>query len=200
MKKITIFITTILLSGCAIDMSRDNELNYINGISYKQKGEYEYIKQYKKIYYNSDASMEKIKICALRNVTNRDVNLNDSSKSFVGSYTGNYYNINSSSKVSGGDVVSLSGEKTLVINGSTGYAFDSGIISVNRVVRFTLDILNADKTLEYTFSNIQQAQTETGYLPNDGFNDIGTWKGAAAAQAVKSLEDVTKNIDDCLKI
>ncbi|MCL6366691.1 hypothetical protein EXT60_20965 [Pectobacterium carotovorum subsp. carotovorum] len=198
MKKIAIIFAGILLTGCAVDTSRDHELNDFSGVSFSKKGQDEYINNYTKKFEQTPPSTEKLKICTLRNVTNRDVRLNDTSKSFVGAYTGNYHNINSSSNVSGGEVLSLSDNNTLVVNGTTSYFFDAGIISVKRFVRFTLDIVNKDKITEYTFSNIQFAQAETGTLPNDGFNDIGTWKMASPAQSILSLDNIAKNINDCV--
>ncbi|MDP0667306.1 hypothetical protein [Klebsiella pneumoniae] len=199
MKKILLGAVILpLLYGCVADMSRDGDLSLLNGVSYKNKGQYEYLKQYSKTTNIQNPSIDKIKICVLRNITNRDVMLNDSSRSFVGAYTGNYYNINSSSKSNGGDVVSLSGNNAIVVNGSTDYLFNSGVISVKRVVRFTLDIVTANNKVSYTFSNIQQAQTETGSIPNNGFNDIGTWKGASPAQAIKSMEEITHDLESCL--
>ncbi|MBN3344976.1 hypothetical protein H5A44_21460 [Pectobacterium brasiliense] len=192
-----IIFASILLTGCAIDTSRDTDLNSFEGISFTKKGQAEYIENYTKKFDRTVYSIEKLKICTLRNVTNRDVRLSDTSNSFVGAYTGNYYNINSSSNISGGDVLSLSDDNGLVVNGTTSYIFDAGIISVKRFVRFTLDIVNKDKITEYTFSNIQFAQAETGTLPNDGFNDIGTWKMASPAQSILSLSNIAKNINDC---
>ncbi|WP_406627711.1 hypothetical protein [Pectobacterium carotovorum] len=198
MKKIAVILISSLLAGCAADISKDIGLNNISGISYKNNGHAEYVKSYTKTFNNPTNSIEKLKICTLRNVTNRDVRLGDSSKSFVGSYTGNYYNVKSSSNVSGGDVLSLSGGNSLVVNGATSYLFDAGIISVKRFVRFTLDVFNKDNSVEYTFSNIQHAQSDTGSLPNDGFNDIGVWKMAGPTEAIRTLDGIALSINECL--
>ncbi|HIF6269531.1 TPA: hypothetical protein ACX3KD_004489 [Raoultella ornithinolytica] len=200
MKKMVMAVVILpMLYGCASDMSRDNALSAFHGVSYKNKGQNEYLKQYTKTITVKNASIDKVKFCILRNVTNRDVTLSDSSKSFIGAYAGNYYNINSSSKSSGGDVVSLSGDNAIVVNGSTDYLFNSGIVSVKRVVRFTLDVIVDSSNVSYTFSNLQQAQTETGSLSNVGFSDIGTWNGASPAQAMQTLDEIINDIDSCLK-
>lgn len=180
-------------------MGRDATLSNFSGVEFKNVSGIEYIKGYAINSTANSVEPEKAKVCTLRNVTNRDVSLSDSSKSFVGAYTGNYYNVGNKSTSSGGNVVSVSSDKSLVVNGSTEYLFDAGLINVKRVVRFTLDLSMLDGKVTYTFSNIQQAQTETGAIPNNGFGDIGTWKGASPYQALSSLQNVSAGIDSCLK-
>lgn len=197
-KKLAISLCCISLSGCAIDTSRDPNLNNLTGLEFKKLSGNEYIKNYSITSSTNGIDLEKAKICTLRNVTNRDVSLSDSSRSFVGAYTGNYYNLGNKSTSSGGNVVAASSDKSFVVNGSAEYIFDSGLINVKRVVRFTLDLSVLEGKVKYTFSNIQQAQTETGTIPNNGFNYIGTWKGASPYQALSSLRSVTSDIDSCL--
>ncbi|WP_193315761.1 hypothetical protein, partial [Klebsiella pneumoniae] len=71
-------------------------------------------------------------LCIARNVTNNGVQLNDSSSSFVGAYTGNYYNIEKSTTIQGGEVINTAASSSdiVVANGTTSYQYDAGIVMV----------------------------------------------------------------------
>lgn len=99
MKTVSVLSAAILLSGCAaMDNSKDTRLNSFSGITYENNGTYETIKKYVK-ESSGKINKERIKLCIARNVTNNGVQLNDSSSSFVGAYTGNYYNIEKSTTI-----------------------------------------------------------------------------------------------------
>lgn len=200
MKKCICFIAVLLLAGCSAGQQREVRLNSIPGLKTQHNGQNEYLKEYSAKIKSNKTSPEKVKICVLRNVSNRDVILSDASKSFVGAYTGNYYNIGSKTVANGGSVVeSVTDAGVIIVQGNTSYSFDSGIVHINRVVRFTLDAMPRSEHVDITFSNIQQAQTETGALPNTGFSEIGTWEGAGPYQAIKSLDKIVGSISECMK-
>lgn len=200
MKKYICIIAVLFLAGCSAGQQRDAKLNSVTGLKTQHNGQREFLKEYTTKINTNKASMDKIKICVLRNVSNRDVILSDASKSFVGAYTGNYYNIGSKTVVNGGGVIESVGDAgAIIVQGNTSYSFDSGIVQIKRVVRFTLDAIPRSEQIDLTFSNIQQAQTETGAFPNTGFFDIGTWEGAGPYQAIMSLDNIVSSISECIK-
>ena len=200
MKKCICFMAALLLAGCSAGQQREARLNNIPSLKTQYNGQREYLKEYSAKIKTNKTPLEKVKICVLRNVSNRDVILSDASKSFVGAYTGNYYNIGSKTVVNGGGVVESVGDAgAIIVQGNTSYSFDSGIVQIKRVVRFTLDAIPRSEQIDLTFSNIQQAQTETGAFPNAGFFDIGTWEGAGPYQAIMSLDNIVSSISECIK-
>lgn len=200
MKKCICFMAALLLAGCSAGQQREARLNNIPSLKTQYNGQHEYLKEYSAKIKTNKTPLEKVKICVLRNVSNRDVILSDASKSFVGAYTGNYYNIGSKTVVNGGGVVESVGDAgAIIVQGNTSYSFDSGIVQIKRVVRFTLDAIPRSEQIDLTFSNIQQAQTETGAFPNTGFFDIGTWEGAGPYQAIMSLDNIVSSISECIK-
>ncbi|EHR0862092.1 hypothetical protein KS888_000901 [Escherichia coli] len=200
MKKCICFMAALLLAGCSAGQQREARLNNIPSLKTQYNGQREYLKEYSAKIKTNKTPLEKVKICVLRNVSNRDVILSDASKSFVGAYTGNYYNIGSKTVVNGGGVVESVGDAgAIIVQGNTSYSFDSGIVQIKRVVRFTLDAIPRSEQIDLTFSNIQQAQTETGAFPNTGFFDIGTWEGAGPYQAIMSLDNIVSSISECIK-
>lgn len=200
MKKNILPLLTIalMLTGCSVEQIRDVKLNSITGLSVEKNGGIEYIKQYQQKIKLTNPGLSKLKICVSRNVTNREVNLTDSSGSFYGSYSGRYYNIQKGSTIQGGDIIdSYDSAGTIIAHGNSSYLFSSGIISVKRVVRFTLDIVPSKTDVIYTFSNIQQAQLDSGTLPNNGFSNVGTWEGAGPVQVVDVLKKTVSDISTC---
>ncbi len=200
MKKCIYFMAVFLLVGCSAGQQRDVRLNKITTLKTQHNGNNEYLKEYSAKIKNNKTTMEKLRVCVIRNVSNRDVILSDASKSFIGAHTGNYYNIGSKTVVNGGGVVEAADDAgAIIVQGNTSYTFDSGIVQIKRVVRFTLDVIPRPEQVDLTFSNIQQAQTETGALPNTGFFEIGTWEGAGPYQAIMSLDNIVNSISDCVK-
>ena len=202
MKKIIlILMSATMLSGCAYHYERSNLLDSLNGVEFESSGEKEYIRKYTKVIKLNVDNKDSIPICVANSVTNRSVRLSDSSSSFVGKYSGNYYNIGNAYTENGGNVIKhVSGNgKSVVAEGMSEYSFNSGIVNITRIVRFTLDVTAMDGNVVYTFTNMQQAQTSTGSLQNDGFIHIGAWSGANPDLVIKSIDSIASKISLCLK-
>lgn len=192
-------ITT--LSGCsALNQARDPRLNTVQGVTIENNGSYEVLKSYQKVIAGNIDS-NKLKVCIARSISNDDVQLSDSSASFYGAYTGKYYNVDKSTVSRGGEVVSASSstDTAIVANGTTSYFYNAGLMNVERVVRFTVDIMPVKAGPQFTFSNLKQAQKNTGTVANTGFNPIGSWEGAGPYQTVQALDKVAADISACAK-
>ena len=145
---------------------------------------------------NISPSYDKIDKCLALNIKNKNVNLSDSSKTYVGSYTGNIYNHgNSYTEFASKDkIYSNQKDKIVVVNGNTEYSK----YLIDYVVKFRVHVQNKNNQTTILFDEINRAQLSTGYAVNDGFKPIYTHLGAHADAAVNSLEIVKNEIVSCL--
>lgn len=142
----------------------------------------------------------KAKLCVAENVTNSVVSLHDTSGSFVGSATGNYYQNSNSQTVQAGNVFKYIDDnaQTLIASGTTdGGATALGL--THDILKFDLKVVTSGTDVTVRFSNITRAQQNTGILANDGFQPVGTWKGSRFQKIYESLEVVAKKINACLR-
>ena len=149
---------------------------------------------------NEISAFKMTKICIADNLTNEEVMLSDSSKSFVGSYTGNLYTINSEKQIEGGQVIRMYDEdiKTVVARGSHKYNKTVGFLPMNFYLRYTVKINIKNNKLLIKYSNIERAQSDTGYASNSGFNPIGQWPGARPEEVYNELEMLSKKMNNCI--
>lgn len=136
--------------------------------------------------------------CMAEAITNRGETLSDSTGSFVGPYSGVIYNRANTSQVAGGSVIEqLSSDGSAVVaTGSVRYRRDS---LVTRSVRFTLTARRTGSGVTYRFSNLEQAQLETGYAKNTGYFPIGSWAAADPDKALSALESSADRVDACMR-
>lgn len=147
--------------------------------------------------YPGDVEGDRLPMCLAQSISNRSVSLEDSSRSFYGAYTGNYYSISSAREAPGGNVLSYVGRdaRSAVANGSTSY--DASAL-VRRAVRFSLFVdINGGRRV-MSFTNLEQAQLSTGVAKNTGFNRIGAWSGANPDLAIASLKSLSEQINNCI--
>lgn len=201
-KKLIVALSLIgTLAGCSmVNQVRDSRLNSVQGVTIENNGSYEVLKSYQKVI-DENINPSKLKVCIARSISNDDIQLSDSSASFYGAYTGRYYHVDKSTVSRGGEVVSSSAstEAATVANGTTSYFYNTGLGGVERVVRFTVDIMPTNVGPQFTFSNLKQAQKNTGTIANDGFNPIGSWEGAGPYQTLQALDKVAAEISTCSK-
>jgi len=149
------------------------------------------------VQFNRAGHCGDIPACVAETVSNQGETLADSSGSFVGAYTGNYYSIQRSSQAAGGSVLEhvTADGKSVVASGSTRY---SASALVSRSVRFRLSVKQGESVRTYRYSNLAQAQLDTGAAANSGYNPIGAWSGANPDLALDSLSKLTDEIERCL--
>ena len=149
------------------------------------------------VQFHRDGLGGDIPACVAETVSNQGETLADSSGSFVGAYTGNYYNVQRSSHSAGGSVLEHVAQdgKSVVASGSVRYS--AGAL-VTRSVRFKLALKQSDSGRIYRFSSLGQAQLDTGAAANNGYTPIGSWSGANPDLALASLSKVTDEIERCL--
>ena len=139
----------------------------------------------------------KIAMCAASVIRNDAVSLGDSSRTFVGAYTGNYYQAGSNREVGGGGVIQYVSpdESSVVAKGETGYT--SAMVS--RSVRYTVTIRSSGPERKYLFAGIQQAQLDTGSMANAGYSPVHVMMGGGSEDVARSLSAVAAEIETCIR-
>lgn len=146
------------------------------------------------------AAFNKLKLCVAENVSNRAVQLADSSGSFVGPATGHYYDNQHSQTVQGGDIFKYADASlsTLIANGTV----DGGSVALGLtrdIIKYDLKASAHGLLVGLMFTNITRAQQSSGSAANDGFSPVGTWSGARPKQAYAALEGIANGIKACLQ-
>ena len=192
MKTLGILLSILLLASCASTPS-----NLPSNIEV-EKGAMNasYIKH---VYfdYPSDRpiSFEKARQCVALHIDNKPQIIKDSSRSWVGPYTGNYYRGGNTAVVGGGQVINTSSNElqSIVASGNTKYS--TGLTS--DIVQFKM-ILSLNETgSRVSFVNIERAQKNTGMLENSGFSPVGVWTGSRYKQVYAELERLAAEINIC---
>ena len=184
-----------VFSGCASQVPLPNNVTVTSGSgggSYLDRIDFSYTAQ-------GSRDFSKIKLCVAENIANNDASLRDSAGSFVGAYTGTYYQTNHTQTVSGKDVFKYVDDKasTLVASGTT-ISVSQQLISVKDIVKFELKAAAAGSNVTLQFFNITRAQQDTGMVANDGFNPVGVWSGARSQDVYASLEAVANKVKACV--
>ncbi|GAB50211.1 hypothetical protein [Atlantibacter hermannii] len=194
-KLILVMISSALMSGC-VSYQRSAAINAIPGVEFQQKNGNEIIKSYEVKKDIGAITKDSLKSCVLSNVTNRQVQLTDASKSFSGAYTGNYYNVQTSSNVQGGSVIQAETSNGIIFAGTGEYLTTS--MGIKRTVRFTGEIAPSGQQTKFMFSNIQQVQNDSGAISNNGFFDVGSWDAASPESVINVLNEKADSISKCL--
>jgi len=176
---------SLVLTGCGTVSVPDNVKtagDYINNIRYS---------------HTPAVDFAKVKQCVALNISNDNVRLTDNNGSFVGQYTGRYYNINNSHTDFAPNTLVTIDEfhRYLIVNGNTYYTARM----IGNAVRFKLQIQVRPNNNEINllFDNITRAQLNTGSLSNTGFTPVGVWYGAGTEDVIKAIDIVKNNLTDC---
>lgn len=149
---------------------------------------------------STPASFNKLKLCVAESVSNRAVQLTDSSGSFVGPASGHYYDVQHSQTVQGGGIFKYADASlaTLIANGTV----DGGSVALGLtrdIIKYDLKASAHGQQVGLVFTNITRAQQATGSVANNGFGPVGTWSGAHPKQAYAALQGVANGIKACLQ-
>jgi hypothetical protein len=138
----------------------------------------------------------RLPFCVTSSVSNESVTVSDSANSFVGAYTGNYYSVNRSSNIGGGNVLEyVSPDQTeIVARGTVRYW--GGMIE--RAARFKLVIKDDGLARAYKFHTVEVAQINSGSWPNNGFSRAAMNPGTGGGHVLKNMQQLANTIDSCL--
>ena len=142
---------------------------------------------------------EALPICVVQNVQNKSVTLQDSSTQKFLPYVG-FVSNKSAREVGGGQVITyISDDKSTVLaDGVTSYQ-PTGLIPIAQSVRFSLSTKASADGLDAVFTNIDQAQVDTGVAANDGYTKLGAWPGQNPELAIGELKKIADSIAECVK-
>ena len=197
MRLTIILLLAATLTACANMAEVSNKIAGLDGVEITQ-GEYgeQLLESY--TVKGRGASDADLPFCIAKSIQNNDVTITDSSRSFVGAYTGRYYQAGSTVNIGGGSVltyVSVLGDK-VVAQGTTSYR--SGGL-VERSVRFQLTAASQEDLVTLIFSPIEQAQLDTGAIANKGYYRVGAWDGASPDLVIAALSRESDKIINCLR-
>lgn len=144
-------------------------------------------------------SFSNIKVCAASVFTNDSVSLKDAAGSFVGAYSGQYYEKSNSQQISAGNVFKLIDEQsnTIIVTGNMKTKPQQGGLIVD-YIKYDAKISLINSNVQLVFQNIQAAQQNTGGSSNNGFRSIGTWSGARAPAAIETIDNLATSFKNCL--
>lgn len=138
-----------------------------------------------------------LKTCIAEHVSNEGVTLSDSSSSFVGPATGNYYRVDSAQTTQGGQAVQMIDDSTRTVIAKGSLPF-SAMPLVDNYMRFTMRATAEDSGLKIALSQITEAQASTGAFPNTGFSPLGTFAGSGADNAYAAANQLVATIASCV--
>jgi len=189
---LTLLGTSTLLAGCATVVLPPNVKTTSpgGGNPYMDQVDFSYTR-------SAPITFNQLKLCVAQTVQNNEVSLGDSSGSFVGAYTGNYYRSDRRQTVAGGQVFKYVDDPsaTLIASGNTETQ-PNGLVT--DYVRFDVKASAQGNRVGLTFLNLARAQRNTGALSNDGFGPIVIAPGSRADTVYASLDQVAQNLKACV--
>lgn len=198
MKKLMISSLTLLFVGCSnTPLELPSNVTTMVGDG---SGQATYVNKVDNSFDLSQSiDFEKIKLCAVDNMHNNNITLHDESGSFIGSYSGKYYQKNNNQNIQGGDLIKYMDEKSkvLVVSANTLTKAQQGGLVVD-IVQYDAKITLKPNRVELIFQNINRAQKTTGVVSNQGFNKVGTWSGARVHGVLEALDKVSANFTSCV--
>ena len=197
MKKLILFLGVGILVGCSSAPIQlpSNVKTIPSGMgqsTYIDKVDHSFIP-------SKNVTFSNLKICAASTFTNDGVTLKDSSGSFVGAYTGRYYQQNNKQQINGGDVFKLIDEQSniFIATGNKKTRPQQGGLIVD-FIKYDAKVALSNNHVQLQFQNIQAAQQSTGSSSNDGFRPVGTWAGARAPAAIETINNLAVSFKNCV--
>lgn len=148
-------------------------------------------------FERSGPAKQSLSTCAVMNIDNQSVTLSNDT-SYVGAFTGNYYQGRSEKVVGGGSTLQSQDGKTGVVVASGVEEYNKGsLLPEPSAIRFKALLAPLEDKTVVQFRNIEVAQKNTGSFKNSGFGPLGSWSGSYTMDAYRALEHVANGIFDC---
>lgn len=202
---ILLAVIGLMAVGCASSPPAPSDLGNRDGVELVERPDG--AKLFKSAEFalpGSEPDKAALGLCLPKHVRVDAVRLSDSSNSFIGAYSGRYYDIGNSYQAQGEESTKFIADdgSGAVARGQFKYSFVvRGLLPVTivKVVRYTLEVSQGADLNRYVFSDISAAQTETGNIPNTGFSpmyDIGLLHPEVAHDRMASLASA---LNACLR-
>lgn len=199
MKKIILLISiSLIIVGCA-SAKRSAELAKRTGVEHDAPDGF----RIERVVLNkpsTNVDADKVGYCLTSNMNVEAIQLTDSSKSFVGSYTGKYYDIKSNNSIDNERVITFISKDGVnsVSKGQINYIISNWAVSIKKYVRFTLDLQQSAAGNTYTFKNLYEAQADTGAVANTGFVKWADADELTPEKGYDELDKLADQINNCL--
>lgn len=195
-KFLVVMFVVLFVSGCA-QTTIDSSLSEVDSVSLKDIGYgHSAIDSYT-VTRSGHYSADNIKICLANSISNSGVTLTDSANSYVGAYSGHYYQRTTTTSVQGSNTVIAETKDKIVATGMGNY-YTGGLLSILRYVRYIVTVSSTENSTKYVFTQIEQAAQNTGALANNGFGAAGAWSGADPMKVINTLDGEVDKITKCL--
>ena len=134
-----------------------------------------------------------LSLCIAQELDNSPVVLN--SENYLGSAWWPYYNMPTQQAITinGGETIKLVEGNNIVANAVTSYQSQSKYF-----VSYTLTTTRNANNVRYLFSNIKQAQQNTGSFSNEGFENVKTIERVHPDLVIEALNNEVDKIQACL--
>ena len=134
-----------------------------------------------------------LSLCIAQELDNSPVVLN--SENYLGSPWWPYYNMPTQQAITinGGETIKLVEGNNIVANAVTSYQSQSKYF-----VSYTLTTTRNANNIRYLFSNIKQAQQNTGSFSNEGFENVKTIERVHPDLVIEALNNEVDKIQACL--
>ena len=187
-------VLALALAGCATPTLPPNaRTTTAGGVTLVDQIDFSYAKP-------APADFGQLKLCALQVVSNDAVTLQDSAGSFVGRFTGIYYQTDHRQTAGGGATLKYVDDqrRTLIANGTVIAPPGGGFLSP-LAIRFELKASTSANQVGLVFYKLEQSQQRTGFLANTGFSPVGVWSGSRADAVYMKLQEQAEAIKSCMQ-
>ncbi|WP_084398314.1 hypothetical protein [Henriciella aquimarina] len=209
MKSITaIAASAAMLAGCATSLEMpvlpenyttttgDYDQQYVDEVTFKYPAP------------ETASFTDRVARCGVSNLSIDSFVAKDTSRSWVGPATGNYYEAGNRSTVEGSEVLKYisDSENIVVLSGRENYGQASGWQAAladsalfENELDFDVEAALKEEKYVLTFKKIERASHSTGAIENRGFMPVGIWKGSRADEIVPVIDDVAERLNDCIQ-
>lgn len=194
-------VSVIALSGCAMTGVQQG-LTSKPGLELSAPDQYgqQHLQSVTLTRPNAPHDAERLSFCVAKTVPKQQFTLSGNEEAYSNLWLGIYHHDKDVREVGvggGRHYVSDDG-RTIITRGTAKDTGSAGILSADRGIRYTLEISPQGERMRYQFTDIQQAQLDTGVVTNNGFGVVGAWAGADPIGVYRKLVDITNDINHCL--
>lgn len=191
--KLSFIGSFILLGGCAAQIPLPSNVTIT-------KAGYVFVMDKIDFSYSpkNNVAFSKAKMCIAENISNNDVTLRDSAGSFVGAYTGTYYQNSNVQQIAGKELFKYVDDSSSVLIANATTIADTMFL-IKDVIKFEVKLGINDKNINLVFSNIKRAQQNSGSMSNNGFDNVAVSSGARSDKIYAHLEGISNKIKQCLE-
>lgn len=189
-----------VLVGCATNAPSASIANLPGVQLERDAGGNVFVGAYETAAALKSGSSDKLLMCVTQSIVSRSVTLTGTATT-VGAFSGRLINTPSVQTVQGGGSVVryVSDDKRSVVAEGSETRRGTGMQAmIQRNVRYTVAVNIEEQQIKFRFSNLEQAQLDSGSAANSGFIPVGAWEAAKPQEAITVLQSVADKISGCM--